>query len=819
MTKLQTVDAVRRILPEEVKIWDYSADFNELWNLESLNAAHAIVVWADTPGDPEVYPVATEPHLTPFDWAIAACSQGADLRVTILDLRDKEHDEAKYAALQWLRTQRPECVSWLRRVVMRELLGSSAADLRSLLTAAPATPDGTPTVTPRDALKLLPVCRVDLTRDASHHAIANLVGPLMLLRTSEPPRAAKAGRANHREALRQVLLAAGLAPSLKPPGGASGLEDRGAAVAKIPGKKELGELRVVLCDDQWRHGWLDWACERTGATAIPDRVLNLKPDDSPHEVACGDGISVWVSSGADWLLRKLKDLPLSTHPLRRRLRLTDGTVDHNELLLLDLRLFAGDKKREQHFLNLLHPLHEKFNGDAAPVRGSDPTGSPSASAMPTDEALSLLPRTLALADPLLPIVLFSSTGRRDVIKMLSDYPSVVTSFAKPRLLGDGSDDLRTATEEAFDRALEEGVHLVRRRRVVGDLQAARTLAASGRRYENPVHKHIGIYVDESGRVVNTREPFVMAGIVAFYQDKAHETQFLTALEKQVPGLKRKGNAIGAESRQDAANRRREVAEQVLDVAGAHSVLARGVAIVLGKDGPAATHYGPRADWADLALDRTHRVLLKQVITASLVYAVGPGELEGTPTCNIRADARSVPMSDIKADRADVEEFGYTPATISGGLLWRFLNPSSVYPIVDAAFCEDPRLQRFRVVGAMAFLKFTDRNNGTVVTHPLLDWADHLAAEIRSSIFWLRDLPGWALSLLEPPGIYGKYDADVDRLLRLARVAAAGQPASAVEDLVHLPDACTDRSSQGLANRCRAYIADELERSSENPFRT
>lgn len=822
MTEIHTAPALKLLLHSKtgVQVWDYGAQFNDLWSMTSTTQGHAIVVWADTPADPHVRPVATEQHLTPFDWAIAACSLFQDLRVTVVDLRGKERNqtddaaaderkEAPCSALRWLRTQREGCVPWLRRLVVSELVDLDLEDLREHLIEKPKTTD--PVVRPRDVLRALPVCRVDLTRDASHHAIANLVGPLLLLR--KVAAATPDSSANHREALRQLLVAAGCISKPKPSDDADEeLAGRRSSITNIAGNSG-GELRIVLCDDQWYHGWLDWLCEQTGATANEQGAQPVPglPDDKPRLAArAGNGVSIWVSSGPKWLITKLDALSSSQPPLRRQLHLTSENETHREILLLDLRLFTGEEKNQSAFLKALRPLHEKFCGDTTQPMAAVPIECTDGSE-PTAEVLSLLPRTLALADPLLPVILFSSTGRRDVIKMLSDYPSIITSFAKPRLLGDGMNNLRTSTEEAFDRAIEEAVRFVRRRRAVGELQAARRRVASSLACVSPpqtTFKHVGIYIDESGNASFPHEPFVVAAVVALYPDEAAATAFDAALR---PAAQRwlKGSDPACSPQHRSA-----VAAAIAQTANTYGIALRGVALARGPSMPKKPTFWHTATWADLALDRTHRDLLRRIVAASLLYAVQTAEIDAQAECSVLADVRSLPLQDLGCPEPtpdDLFRFGLREFTNRrGDRLWALLDPSGVYPIVNEVFSENrSRVGTLRIVDARATMELAAHG------HPLVEWADHLAHTVLcAEKRWKKHPEPWAQTLLQGAGFRSTYDEPMEQLLGLAR-RAEDEPFELLKDgvaekAVAAHAACSDKTPGGLADRCLAFIAEKLD---------
>jgi hypothetical protein len=434
---------------------------------------------------------------------------------------------------------------------------------------------------------------------------------------------------------------------------------------------------------------------------------------------------------------------------------------------------------------------------------------------PTAEVLCLLPRALAVVDPLLPIVLFSSTGRRDVIEIASELPSVVTVFAKPRLLGSDADDVRATAEEALDHALQAAAALVRRRRVVTDLQAARARLA-------PVGAHrvtcgyVGIYVDESGAVQRLNEPFAMCGVLAMYPNPRAAKAFRDQLAKELRWV----HATEATQAQ-----RESIASQVNAIATQSGVILRGIAVMRGAL-PEGPRYGSNALWAETALDRVHRVLLKQVVRAALQYVVRSDEVARDAQCEVLTDVRSVPLAQLPLNPRESLKFGIEVLDAKNAIVsrsrvlrakavpqdwkWAFLDTSGVYPIVEDLFLEERTLRaRFSIAEARACRGLFDGG------HPLVEWADFLANAVfrahRGTTFDPDRLEQWAADLLKPPGVLVTYNAAIDRLIELACMAAGGQPEIAVEKLVRLPDKCTDTGPQSLADRCRARIADELER--------
>jgi hypothetical protein len=511
MTKLHTVRALEQILSlREVgtRICDYGADFNEMWNLESLHGfKHAIVVWTDTPVDPDVHPVRTEHYLTPFDWAIAACSKDQTLRITVIDLRGKEHDQADYAALRWYRTQRPECVPWLRRLVVKDLVDVTDLDgLVDKLTKSVTT--GEPIVARGEALQMLPICRVDLSEHADHHAIANLVGPLLLLNRVSPPfttaQAKEPPPANHRQALRQILATAGFVPEPKDPP-----ED------EAPPFAQLGKVRVFLLDDQWHHGWGEWVCKMVGVDFVPAATLS----DEPQKISTNGAVEVFAAHDPKWLLRRL-----GSTDQRFQLSL-DGPQNGQDILLLDLRLFTGREAGEREFFdNVLRGYCKRFESGEHAWRGIHSNEWNLAAG--TSVARSLLPRLVALTDFSLPIVLFSSTADRQFIEHFKDYGNIITTFAKPRLLGTGY--VQEETTSAFRAALREACSLSQARvflqRVLKTAERGKNVAKGFLKSENgeaptgAPWKYAELYLDESGK--EDRDWFKAGGYIAIHKSEA-----------------------------------------------------------------------------------------------------------------------------------------------------------------------------------------------------------------------------------------------------------------------------------------------------------
>ena len=185
------------------------------------------------------------------------------------------------------------------------------------------------------------------------------------------------------------------------------------------------------------------------------------------------------------------------------------------VLLLDLRLFgAHDVQAETVFFEELVSLGgelsrpvsvnddqwDRFTNDLKAVKEATQEGLVLHEYPP---AITLLPRLLSLLDPLLPIVIFSSTHRRSLLDPLRGYPNIVTDFVKPVFTA-GMGDWRITVENtmrAFQDAMEKAATILAARNAVLRVERqGRMPEAQGNRLLPPgEHGHfVEIFFDESG---------------------------------------------------------------------------------------------------------------------------------------------------------------------------------------------------------------------------------------------------------------------------------------------------------------------------------
>ncbi len=822
---LYSTKVLQRILPD-LGIWDYGTDFAKLWQMEPLGTTQAIIVWGDTPADPQVHPVDTTSYLTPIDWGIVACSRDPHLHITVLDLRPNEH--ASHPAIRWLQIHRRECVPWLRRLVVQDLLSlSDLLGLRALFTGKQETLDDTVIVHPSEAIRTLPVCQMDITDDATHHAIANLVGPLLLIRNPLPEN--NAAGPQHRQALRQVLRAAGLIH----PSSASPNKDGASNAAPKP--TNLDNVRVILLDDQWSHGWAEWVSERLGLlweSARADSARKL----AMHEPQCvagnpNTGLSLWVSNTPHWVLETAKKaLKGKGRDARLELRLTDSSDDSNEILLLDLRLFPSGSLDDRTFIGDLAEVANQIATRKVPpfseVELSDvkawALGNKSGADVPT--VLTLFPRVLAQTDFSLPIVLFSSTGRRDVAARLNDYPNIFTHFSKPLLLREPRPDIAERAEQELTVAIESAFRLASAR------QLCRQIVLAAKR-DVPVNRrasgfrHFELYLDESGKGTLSADPdakigeerkFLIGGLLVGYRDAHDRNSGPVAVHHCMESKGLRWWPTDLYSRYLLKDSTFDVIRDLPgavsppkpdDILGDFLQCLRGMpayGVCLEYRAPAEEEDELQAHWRN---DNRHRFLLSSLLELFL-FDVLPEVVDGDTKISIFMATRARDSDEFRGGKATIKRLRALYGYEGDRFYLRSLNEASVLPIILEVIERrgrrnlPARLEHARGV-ALAYPKFA-------VDETADDPAIRLDAERRPVIrsrrpaweearhqSYIADIvaklcrhngrkfdPSLSYSRLFRSGVYDVLDARLDALLRAARAVEIGDRTAALLEVVN-----------------------------------
>jgi transcription antitermination factor NusA-like protein len=503
----RTADPQRRIL-----VASYTEDFNYLWAWQkdltdwlALGDRHIIVVWDGAPAPGRFGQYNVSEYLTPADWSVMMTLAAKKVpRVTIIDFESQRRQRSR--TLQAFRHLRYMSPSPLAHVGEVDLHGLKQFFSALSIDASPPQP------TPEDRPMLHALWNSMLGEGkGTHHAIANIVGPLLLLESMH-----RSGPENNSPipaALRQLIRVLQAAE-----------QEIAAEVQSDPIGNEpwfdftkslgLSADSVVLIDDLAENGWGDVLRAMLGLDVADPR---LRVYLRPYAGGAGSGndtldLPGYLRRRLDWLHSDRKGH--SAPPL-----LIPNTK--NPLVFLDIRLFSQSAlEHERGFYKDLLILAREFA--ALPTgwqvdlsdKALEPVarfahGQADLESPDHHAALSLLPRLLALADPTLPIVLFSSTGRRAVVEPLIPCGNIIFDFEKPRLTGGDWNDAVDRARIGFKRAMDRATPLLRARSFLQSLvttankglELAKQFLTSER--DKPAKwKYAELYVDESGSPVD-----------------------------------------------------------------------------------------------------------------------------------------------------------------------------------------------------------------------------------------------------------------------------------------------------------------------------
>ena len=518
------------------------AHFKKLWEFDpSLKTGNIIIVWDGIASDTlEPRVVITNKYLTPIDWAVGFSLSIKDrigpehfpeLRILILD--DFSQSVPRSDSLKLVYQYSNMAVlsmPWIG--IFSAKPSDSVPDIKAFNNTL-NTPGNLPSL--KDAFDekthdldiIKGIWAANITKPSARgdsHAIANLVGPLLLTKEYGDL---------HINALQTLMRSVGLLPEEAEDNDALLTKDRPWISWKAPenGNKQL---KLILVDDMFEISWgkvLCWAVgvdyEEPNQSDGKCRLVKI----SKYEAGKGEKIVVKASSSADWIIDKLKNH--DDQKDRRFKFFLDDVEDVPEILFLDLRLYTSDIKEEGRFFKELLVLARNFiegqvknlpwpgfsNEEIASIEKWIENPDKVQDGLGYIEALTLLPRILALTDLFLPIVLFSSTGRRDITETLKPYGNIITVMEKPRLTVDISVDIALQTKRKFLDAMEDAFSVLTGRQVCRKVknlsdkaESCAEMIPAGTVVSE--FKHIEIYIDESGRI--GQKKFAVGGLIMVY---------------------------------------------------------------------------------------------------------------------------------------------------------------------------------------------------------------------------------------------------------------------------------------------------------------
>lgn len=537
--------ALTGLLGGQALVFDYDANFKELWEdddsgqptiltkLQNEKKDQVVIVWDACPKNPDDKHFSNEQlmqHLTPLDWALAfsikLLREHKSLRgIRIVDLTGVAHHtwamslrHTLLAEMPWVTLHAPLIPSSRRgyRCGYQSITNTLPAQgsCQNGLLLQKAGQDGfqlaelNEPMNPEATLRLENLARqwaASLVQGTDRHNINNLVGPVILSKLL----GLKAALAEDPflDAFVQKLNWTNVVSGIKekhldPP---QQIENSLAAAG-------IEKMRVLVIDDELDRGWDAVVCgllsKKLGdKRASRDQFTRLDCDnqkDSP--------IEIWGCSTPNQLLETLWGKPerFFERDLNSPLFKQSKPI-RAEFLILDLRLFreVGSQDSRNYIRglvgkardwslsnkeNLAWPPIEKKELDRIEAwldasRPIDPTVESS--------AITLLPRILALAAPLTPIMLFSATGRADIKQKLKPYRNILTGFSKPQALQDFASIKESIAE--FDSGLKDGIRMLGMHlRLAKCMEAAASADEARKNYPKRANGHIDFYFDESG---------------------------------------------------------------------------------------------------------------------------------------------------------------------------------------------------------------------------------------------------------------------------------------------------------------------------------
>jgi hypothetical protein len=654
------------------RIVSYRDDFAYLWGVAQFHGrgfldnedqlqqmGDLVLVWDDVPARTTASVVDTATCLTAFDWVIGSSleivrriTKGAfacpNLRIYVLDMAFRPF--RKSPAVQFF-DQFPRRISrslpWVRTFRVATTsddlgFGYALANLLSLQQSTRESPDWKAHSirehfadcrrTGREpSIELQTIGRfwaAGLTvsgDDGNRHALANVVGPMILAGTASPD--------PHDRALLRLLQQVELVPA-----GAEHSSqrrwidwERADWVTRIARLRSFDSrpLNFLLLDDcAIRHGWGRLLCSALGAELNSSILPSGQHEGSsiPLGSACWNGLDVHLHATED-IRGTLNDLGIidatteSIDLVRSRrfqpVRLCDGESNQSQkpetpidVLFLDLRLLQDCSLNEEaKFLLGLLPAAEILRVPTARLPSHTPmpawpgfsseelrrvkawlkaaANGESMASRNDDEyiqALTLVPRILALLDCSLPIVLFSSTGRRRVIDLLKPYGSILTEWAKPQLgSGTGSfwaDDAATRFEMIMAAAVERAASRRLCRKLISSASPAGEVHAKNQGGVKPNASAattpwlIELVLDESGKrgERKSEDQLTMGGLLLVYPPGSSPEVIDQLLSAQFPAIR------SQDGKTYTRGHREVIAAELAGLCTAHHVSAAVVAV-------------------------------------------------------------------------------------------------------------------------------------------------------------------------------------------------------------------------------------------------
>jgi hypothetical protein len=527
---------------ESVAVFNYgdTVEFSELWKVQEDglpsilstigNKRTVIIVWQDAPTfEGSTAEGLLKPHLTPIDWALAFSNVLIErnakkkdipgLRIHIIDLTGKEYESAwavrmrhqLLAEMPWITLHAPllpvndDPAPYRENYyAILEGTGKEPALLSKSDLGWQFCSEGrlmSDSVHSGRGLGLKDLARqwaASLTQSMEHHDVNNVVGADILAR---PER-------------RRVGLFGAFLTRLD--WGGNDLSDASCwtswdAFRFVKSDLFDRALCIYAVDDHLDQGWARFLCRLHGgeqfdeqSTLAKDNFTKLNAGRNPAQK-----VKLFGCLAPTPLIGFLKDRA-SFGARDYGSQITNGELCA-ELVFLDLRLYSSAQEARVQIRQLVDVAQTKLVGplawqpiDQLEIESIKKWCDGQDTVIP-DEALLFLPRLLALALPLTPIVLFSSTGQAQIRDRLKPYLNIFTGFEKPRVLSDPTSI--DSSLVALRQGLSKSVGMMQLRLQLAHAQrAARRAEQDNPARNKPItNQHIEIYADETERDETEKE--------------------------------------------------------------------------------------------------------------------------------------------------------------------------------------------------------------------------------------------------------------------------------------------------------------------------
>lgn len=272
---------------------------------------------------------------------------------------------------------------------------------------------------------------------------------------------------------------------------------------------------VLVLDDQLDKGW---AIPVARSLDIKPEMLATGPGAALAQIGASRKSNLYGATDPTFLLPSLgitfTDGQLFLDEKKYDQRLYDNPVSSTNdvgawLLVLDLRLFASNSIMEAAWYKTLAAAAQRLHDSELAWPGFSRDEKQMLSVIARkgevtredelDLALSLFPRLCALRWPTVPIIIYSATKRRDVIRKLAPYQNIIINDAKPDMLGSSAGSAIGQFEQDLVRCLDDAEKLLLLQREFQNLiQAANHLSESAKVILQKPSQHVVVAFDETG---------------------------------------------------------------------------------------------------------------------------------------------------------------------------------------------------------------------------------------------------------------------------------------------------------------------------------